>query len=182
MRLRHWFLTGVIIGVIASYYYVVRVKANLIYLEPAGIPVAISIPALQVKAAVEQVGQDADGRMSVPKKVHDTGWYALGTRPGDTGNAVVDGHVNTPQLTPSVFARLSTLKSGDLIQVEDSGKKMRTFRVYSVKNIPSDNFPVGTVFGSSGQRDLVLITCSGYYQKSQKDYTFRTVVFSRLLN
>jgi LPXTG-site transpeptidase (sortase) family protein len=85
-------------------------------------------------------------------------------------------------LTSSVFANLKTLRTGDTIEVIDESNKTRVFKVYSVQDIPSKNFPVDTVFGSSGQPDLVLITCSGVYQKGKNDYSSRTVVFSRLLN
>jgi hypothetical protein len=56
MKLRNWFLAGVIIGVIISYYYVIRAKAVLIAHENVGIPVRLVIPALGVKMYMGQAG------------------------------------------------------------------------------------------------------------------------------
>lgn len=182
MKLRNWFIAGVIIGGLISYYYIASFKREPVPESRAGIPVTLAIPTLGVRAAVEEVGQDSDGRMDVPKNIFDTGWYKYGARPGEVGNAVIDGHVNTPRLTPSVFANIDHLKTGDIISVTDNFKKTRTFKVYSVMNLPSQHFPVETVFGSFNSPNLVLITCSGVYQRYRRDYSTRTVVFSRLLN
>src|SRR5438309_658887 len=59
------------------------------------LPVRLVIPAIQVDASVEQVGRTPDGAMDVPKESNDVGWYKLGFRPGEQGNAVMAGHLDT---------------------------------------------------------------------------------------
>src|SRR5258706_4423241 len=78
----------------------------------AGTPVRISIPKLQLTAAVEAVDTDTQGRMDVPKHVQDVGWYAMGTKPGEKGSAVIDGHLDTVTGAPAVFYFVSKLQAG----------------------------------------------------------------------
>src|SRR5689334_11865216 len=41
-------------------------------------PKTFAIPALNVSAAVEEVGMDKEGRMDIPKTWQDVAWYNLG--------------------------------------------------------------------------------------------------------
>lgn len=143
-------------------------------------PVKLVIPALSVIAPVENVGKDKENRMDIPKNVYNAGWYYLGVRPGEIGNAVIAGHVNTPTFAPSIFSRLSDLKNGDTVSVEDQDKRVWNFRVVGQATYSTDNFPIEEVFGASNKKRLNLITCSGEWQKNTKDYSQRTVVFTEL--
>lgn len=59
------------------------------------IPAVIEIPSIGVKAPVEEVGLLGDGEMDVPAGFDTTGWYGAGFMPGEPGNAVIAGHVDS---------------------------------------------------------------------------------------
>ena len=48
----------------------------------------------ELAGEVERVGKKQDGSMETPSTFTTVGWYELGVKPGDEGNAVMDGHVN----------------------------------------------------------------------------------------
>lgn len=145
-----------------------------------GQPLTLTIPKLKVTAPIESVGLDTSGRMDVPKTVGGTGWYALGPKPGEIGNAVIDGHFDTPTGAPSVFYYIGNLKQGDIIQVTTASNQTYTFTVTKVTSFPDDGFPIKEVFGGSSSKNLNLITCSGTWNKAAHNYSNRTVVFSTL--
>ena len=57
-------------------------------------PVRLVIAAIDLDARIEARGLDANRSLDTPKDFHDVAWYRLGPRPGDPGNAVMNGHVN----------------------------------------------------------------------------------------
>jgi len=143
-----------------------------------GIPTHLSIPTIHLETNVEQVAQDAQGRMDVPKKVEDVGWYDLGYRPGASGNAVMAGHLDTQTGAPAVFWNLSKLKKGDQIIVTNENGEKHTFEVIDKQNYPYNDFPLVKVFGPSDKKMLNLITCQGTWDKASHNYSNRTVVFA----
>lgn len=145
-----------------------------------GVPTRLLIPSIGVDAAIEPVIRDSEGKMGVPVNEYNAGWYSLGVKPGERGNAVIDGHVNTPKLEPSIFARLETIKIGDSITVIDARNHSWNFTVVNIKKFATDTFPIENIFGNTDKIALNLITCSGIYDKLQANYTERVVVFSVL--
>ena len=144
-----------------------------------GTPEKLSIPAININAKVESVGLDAKKNMDVPQKPEDVGWYSLGYKPGDIGNAVIDGHLDWYN-GPAVFWNLNKLKTGDTIIVADDKGKTLTFEVTNKQAYSWNQFPVNDVFGSQGKQQLILITCGGTFDKPTKNYSDRVVVYSIL--
>lgn len=144
------------------------------------LPDRISIPAIGVNAAVESVGLDSQKRMDVPRTPEDVAWYNLGARPGERGSAVIDGHLDTPTGAPAVFWNLNKLTPSDTITIHDSKGGKYTFVVTSVVSYPYDQVPLQKIFADNSVTGLNLITCSGTWDKGQKNYSQRTVVYSVL--
>lgn len=147
----------------------------------AGIPERLIIPKIGVDAAIEQVGLDPQRRMDIPKNVYNVGWYRHGTRPGETGNAVMDGHVDTPNGTPSVFADLQSLTSGDKISVIDKRGKEYKYQVTSVARYKLEDVPLKQIFDKTKGKNLVLITCAGEWNRGKKDFTERAVAYAKFV-
>ncbi|OGE15298.1 hypothetical protein A3F00_02125 [Candidatus Daviesbacteria bacterium RIFCSPHIGHO2_12_FULL_37_11] len=147
-----------------------------------GIPVKISIPKLKIEASVEQVGLDTKGRMDVPKRFDNIGWYNLGFRPGQNGSAVLSGHLDTVSGKPAVFYNLSKLTKDDEISITDGEGKILKFRVYNIESYPFNQFPLHEVFATTGRPLLNLITCSGNFNKLTRNYTNRTVVYAEIID
>lgn len=146
-----------------------------------GIPARLFIPAIAVNAVVESVGMDHSGNMDVPKKPDHVAWYNLGYLAGENGNTVIAGHLDTTTGAPAVFYRLSDLKPGNTIRIEDQEGKIFTYQVISLKRFAYDNFPVKKVFGPSDKNYLNLITCQGTFNAEKKVYSHRIVVISELV-
>ncbi|MHB8645371.1 MAG: class F sortase, partial [Thermomicrobiales bacterium] len=85
-------------------------------LPGVGTPVRLTIAAINVDAAIEAVGLTADGTVDTPQTPDDTAWYQLGPRPGEPGNAVIVGHVDS-SAGGAVFWDLRTLTPGSMIVV-----------------------------------------------------------------
>ncbi|MCL4366235.1 class F sortase [Patescibacteria group bacterium] len=143
-------------------------------------PKTITIPKIGVDAVVEQVGEDSSGKMDVPKKSADVGWYSLGYKPGEKGSAVLDGHLDTVTGAPAVFYDIDKLEIGDQVIVTDEAGKTLIFEVVSVQSYPFDQVPLQEVFGSSDKPKLNLITCTGVWNTGSRNYSNRLVVYTEL--
>ncbi len=150
--------------------------------ETASEPVRLVIPAIHVDALVEGVGLDKEGNMDVPSTNITTGWYDLGYHPGENGNTVIDGHLDTKNGEPAVFYHLAELQVGNTLTLYDKKGTRFTYRVTKVQEYPYNLFPLKDVFGSYNTNRLILITCQGVFDRTAKNYSHRTVVFSDLIS
>jgi sortase (surface protein transpeptidase) len=142
------------------------------------LPDRLQLPAIGVNAHVEGVGTTPQNAMDVPKDLHNVGWYAPGIRPGQPGDAVIDGHLDW-YTGSAVFVNLSRLKVGDLAVVLDADGTAVTFRVTSVTSYAVGQ-PPADLFNQQGQARLSLITCGGSWDGHQ--YSRRLVVDAELLS
>lgn len=139
-------------------------------------PTALVIPSINVNANIEDVGLTQTGDMDVPSNSTNVGWYALGTRPGEKGSAVIDGHVDGKNGDKGVFTDLHKLKKGDELYIKDSKGKLITFVVRESKIYDVDY--VAEVFTPTDKPYLNLITCDGSWDEIKKKYSKRLVVFT----
>lgn len=148
--------------------------------EAPAAPVSIEIPAINVSTRVVPVGQDSEGRMDVPKEINDVAWYRLGPAPGQSGSAVLAGHVDW-YTGPAIFFHLKDLKIGDDIYAKDSSGQSWHFKVTQIAEYPDDSFPADAVFNDPAPTpSLNLITCTGKFDRATSNYSKRLVVFSEL--
>lgn len=145
----------------------------------SGFPKKLSIPRIGVEANVEYVGLDRNGAMDVPKQFTDVAWYRLGFRVGDNGSAVITGHYDTTTGAPAVFWRIGELVVNDKINIIDTKGISYTFVVVEKDVYPYDQLPLQRIFGSTGTPGLNLVTCSGKWNKTTKNYSTRTVIYAK---
>ena len=145
------------------------------------VPVRLRIPAIGVDASIEAVEQDRNGRMDTPALVDDVAWYAPGSAPGEIGNAVLAGHLDRIGGAPAVFWKLGKLAVGDDIFVTDSGGIEYHFRVTGRETYKYDEAPLDAIFGFGIRSRLNLITCRGNWDRGERTYTQRLVVYSELM-
>ncbi len=141
-------------------------------------PQTLVIPKIGVEAQVESVAEDESGRMDVPKEVYNVGWYSLGFKPGENGNAVLAGHFDTQTGAPAVFYYLGNLAVGDEVIVRDKTGKKLSFTVTKKVSYPFDQVPLDEIFGESDKPGLNLITCAGTWDVGSRNYSNRTVVYT----
>ncbi len=141
----------------------------------------LSIAKLDIQAALEEVGTTTGGKMGLPSKPGNVAWFKLGSKIGEAGNAVIAGHLDQPNGDPAIFAKLGDLGVGDTFEVYKGGEKM-TFAVEKKKSIKvSDSAGLVEVFGPSKETRLNLVTCWGEWDRDNKTYTDRLVVFTKLV-
>ncbi|WP_410811597.1 class F sortase [Micromonospora sp. 067-2] len=154
---------------------------------PAGLarsaPTSIEIPRIGVQATIMSLGTNPDGTVQVPPldKADQAGWYEPGASPGETGNSVIVGHVDSAMLGPAVFFDLGSLVPGDTITVRRADGKPVGFRVDSVKSYPKTTFPTELVYGPNDRPGLRVVTCGGQFDETVKSYPDNVVVFASLV-
>ncbi len=142
-------------------------------------PTRIEIPAIGVNTAFEYVGLTSDGAMDTPKNPTQVGWYKLGPKPGERGNAVIDGHVDWGgKLMP--FWGLHELKPGDTVIITESNGQRYQFVVQWSKMYNADNAPVNEIFAQSNVPEITLITCGGAFDHAIHTYLGRLIVRATL--
>lgn len=150
---------------------------------PPSVPVSIDIPAIGVHASVISIGKAADGTLAVPQpgpNLNKAAWYDDSPTPGQTGPAVIEGHIDSTY-GPSVFFKLGALRPGNVITVTRRDHAVVTFTVNAVRSYATHGqFPTTVVYGGDlSQPTLRLITCSNF-DTSIGHYVGNTVVFAHL--
>ncbi len=155
--------------------------AQNVAVTPPGYPVRLAIPALNINAAVQDVGITAKGNMGIPNNFVDVGWYSYGAIPGQTGSAVIDGHVDNGLALVGVFKHLSDIKTGDDVYVTNYAGQKLHFVVTDIQYYGYENAPTSEIFNAdNGGAELKLITCGGTWVPGQKTYDQRLVVTAKL--
>ncbi len=147
---------------------------------PISNPVRFVIPKLQVDAPVIPVGSDAQGKMALPQEWDKVGWYQFGYKPGEAGNAVIAGHLDSTTGAGAIFYYLWKLQPGDPMYIIDSYGRSHTFTVTQQVTYPYSQVPIDTIFGSSNRKLLNLITCTGIWNPLIHNYSERRVVTAEL--
>lgn len=140
-------------------------------------PAVLQIPSIQVREELIELGIQPDGTLEVPSKGDDVGWYLPDGNPEGPHPTVFAGHVDTTT-GPAVFYRLQELELGDEVEVTAIDGKVRTYRVDRVDDHPVDAFPTREVFGPVNVDEIRLITCTGKFDTSLREYEDNRVVYA----
>ena len=145
---------------------------------PAAVPppVRLVVPDLGVDTAVDPVGVEADGSMTLPAEVDRVGWYRFGPVPGAEGSAVLAGHVDSRDQGLGALAPLRAAEVDDEVLVTDAAGATTRWRVVSRELLEKEALPVDTLFARTGAPRLVLVTCGGPYLPDLRSYRDNVVV------
>jgi sortase (surface protein transpeptidase) len=144
-------------------------------------PLTLSIPAIELKVPLSELGLNPDHTVQVPTSFAEPGWYRLGPSPGQLGSAVILGHVDS-YLGPAVFFRLRTLRPGDHVNVTLADGVTTHFVVRQVAMYLKASFPTLLVYGSHGYSALQLVTCGGVFDSQSGHYLSNVVVYTNLVS
>ncbi|MET9021513.1 class F sortase [Actinopolymorpha sp. NPDC004070] len=146
---------------------------------PHSIPTSLSIPRIGVATQLLQLGLNKDNTIQVPtpERANLAGWYKFGPSPGEIGNTVIVGHVDSVKLGRAVFFRLGELRPGDKLSIVRKDGLTVPYRVDGVKAYPKANFPTDLVYGDSSKSTLRLVTCGGPWSKATS-YRDNIIVFA----
>ncbi len=147
---------------------------------PPSPPDRIRIPSIRVDAPLMGLGLTKAGSLDVPpaEKKNLAGWYESGTMPGETGTAIVAGHVDNAE-GPAVFYDLGALRKGRRIEIDRRDGTTAVFTVDAVEVYEEKDFPDDKVYGAAPRPELRVITCGGGYSKAT-GYQGNVVVFAHL--
>lgn len=151
-----------------------------IYTVPASHPRELTIKKLDIDANILSVGSTG-GVLDAPGSAWDAGWYNQSGLPGQGhGALLLDGHVNDALGSPGIFYNLTSLVSGDKMEIERGDGQTFTYSVVSVQDIPLEKVDMNALLTSveAGKEGLNLITCGGLYDYQKKTYDHRILVFA----
>lgn len=133
----------------------------------------------------------ADGVMPNPNGPDDVAFYdfaawpGLGGFPGQGGNIVLAGHVDSgrvacrngtvPPPCQAVFWEVPNMRVGDEIEVVVGGVTHR-YRVTSNQSVHAINGDWNRIVASTQQETITLITCIGEFNSATREYSHRQVV------
>lgn len=143
-------------------------------------PIRIRIRAIGVEARVTPIALDAEGHLDPPPPDDNNlvGWYRGGVAPGQNGNAVMAGHVDSKRGL-SVFYNLGRLRPGAEVEIERKDRTTAVFSVDAVEVHPKDRYPNDKVYGETSRPELRLITCGGRFSK-KTGYLSNVVAYAHL--
>ncbi|GAB3568140.1 hypothetical protein GCM10027405_29540 [Arthrobacter alkaliphilus] len=148
---------------------------------PASVPVNVQVPSIGVNAALLPLGKEANGEIQTPPGEPGApgGWYKDSPTPGQTGSAVILGHVNTTSSDIGLFYRLHELTPGQSITVTRADHTAAVFTVDKVDLYHKAAFPTVEVYQNADRPEVRLITCGGY-NPATREYLDNTVVYAHL--
>jgi len=146
---------------------------------PVAMPVTLDIPSIAVQTSLVQLGLTASGALQVPSSTTVAGWYTGSPRPGETGAAVIAGHVDS-RVGPAVFFRLRLLQPGALVYVRRADGSLAVFSVTAVQTFAKSQFPTAAVYDAVPDAQLRLITCGGTFDQATGHYLSNVVVSATL--
>lgn len=117
------------------------------------------------------------GQLAVPERARRVGWWDGGAQAGDPfGSVVIAGHVDSATDGLGFFVRLLRVSVGDEVVLSGSGRKA-SYRVVEVRSMPQDALATtGGAFDQTGDHRLVLITCTGRFDRARGGYDQNLVV------
>ncbi len=136
--------------------------------------VGIRIPSIGVDSRVVAVGVK-NGEYEVPKFY--VGHYQGTAQPGERGNGVYSGHVESAQ-SGNVFANLGQLKLGqDILLYTEEG--IWQYRVSETKTVRNNDL---SVMAATPDYRITLVTCAGTFNLIERQYSHRFIVVAELVN
>jgi LPXTG-site transpeptidase (sortase) family protein len=133
------------------------------------------IASVGVEAPLTPVGVTAEGEVESPSNGKAVGWYNLSPTPGGRGNSILVGHVDW-RGSPAVFWRLRETRPGDVIEIREGNTVTAKYKVEWVQSFHINAAPLDTIFDSTREGNLTLITCEGTFDLATHNYQHRLVV------
>lgn len=167
-------------GVLSSASFEPDVAGNLdgpssVKVQPLdATPARLLIPSIHLDAAVEARGLDAKKNLDTASNPNDVAWYDLGPKPGQPGDAIINGHVDW-WTGDAVFTHLGRVRPGQTVQVVRADGRIVTFRITSLQRVDART-RIPALFAPSTLSTLTLITCAGVWNPLAFTNTQRLLV------
>jgi len=144
----------------------------------AGQPAVLHLPALNVTAAVDPV-DSVHGVLQVPDDISRVGWWRHSVPPGSlTGSTVIDGHIDSAAAGAGALFHLAELKPGEPITISTATGAVITYQVQARRVYPKAQGLPADLFAQTGPARLVIISCGGNFNTSNRSYDDNIVIFA----
>jgi sortase family protein len=157
--------------------------------EPRSAPARLALPSLGISSRLGPArGLNPDGTLNDAPLSGPTWslpwWYDQGPSPGQSGSAVILGHVDSAlgEGGLGVFFRLGDVLAGQRIDVTLANHITTHWTVTSVRLYADALFPDALVYARTGPPALRLVTCGGAFDWSTHEYESSLVVTAQLVN
>ncbi|MFH9652881.1 sortase domain-bontaining protein [Streptomyces anulatus] len=137
---------------------------------PRSEPSGIRIPTIGMRAQIDKVTRATDGFVDMPPDPDHAGWYTGSATPGENGNAIVVGHLDS-RSGPAAFYGLGALRKGSPIMITRRDGSTAHFSITAMNVWTKDDFPSHRVYGPTMTPTLTLITCAGW---DDERHTYRS--------
>lgn len=119
-----------------------------------------------------------NGELKVPEHVQRVGWWDGGAEAGDPfGSVVLAGHVDSATEGIGFFVRLRQVEPGEIVVLNGDGGHTASYRIDSVTSVPKNALATSSgAFNQTGDHRLVLITCTGAYDRNKGGYEENLIV------
>lgn len=144
----------------------------------------IVIPKIGVDAPFSFKVIGSDGRMPPPDGPEDVAYYdfcawpGLGGVPGLGGNAIFSGHVDYHDYGTAVLWDMRDLAPGDIIEIHMNDGSVFQYAVQWNKAVAPEAVNWNTVTVTTAQESLTIITCTGTFDSSVRQYDKRLVLWA----
>lgn len=140
-------------------------------------PVAMSFEAIGAAVApIVPVGIEPNGDMEIPG-ASEVGWYRFGPKPGSTGSSVLAAHISWNG-EDGVFRYLPRAEPGQQFTVRFDDGSIAAYDVVAVRQYPKGELPVAEIFTTTGDPQVVLVTCGGSFNRARNSYDDNIVVYA----
>ena len=175
-------LVSLAIKTVYQHYLLSPVVENVVNekkLVKPGLPKRLIISSINIDVAIDYVGLTTDGAMDIKPNPEVVGWYMLGPRPGDKGNAVIAGHYGWEENgKPAIFNDIQNLNKGDELSVTDQKGQSIAFVVREIRKYNPESDASAVFKSNDSNSHLNLITCNGSWVNDKQSYSNRLVVFT----
>jgi LPXTG-site transpeptidase (sortase) family protein len=142
------------------------------------IPERLTLPGKESAAVLP--APTVDGTLQVPENVQHAGWWDGSAWAGEQfGSTVIAGHVDSAREGAGFFARLLGIEVGDSITLRAGSNRLK-YQVTSVRKVARKALATDSqALKQTGPHRLVLITCTGNYDRNRGGYQSNLVVVAK---
>ena len=139
------------------------------------------LPTARIRADIVQVGRTPRGAIGSPDNPFVIGWYNVGAKPGEPGNAILAGHRDYEDIDGNVGTgvcwELNRVKVGDQMIIRDAEQNIAwVYEVTEAVTLDPHDPNSARYLAATDESVVTLITCTGAFNPKTHTYSHRLVV------
>jgi hypothetical protein len=154
---------------------------------------SLVIPSLGIDARLVPTGATgpvASASLSIPGDVHTVAWwdgtvhegdrtvYEDAPEPGQSGVALIAGHIDSATAGPGALYHLKNLTVGSAVEIVDSDHQISTWTVAAAPETALKTELPPSLWVTTGPPKLALVTCGGPFDVATGHYLDNVIVWA----